>query len=63
MVESNANQEAKEEQGIIKGMRQLDFKNVVVNLESKHATWEKMGVPAELEKGLNYLSYSKPSII
>ena len=44
-------------------MRELDVKNVVVNLESKHETWVSLGVPTEIEQGLGQLSYFKPSII
>ena len=44
-------------------MRQLEFKNVVTNLESKKATWESLGVPADFQLGLSELAYSKPSII
>ena len=48
---------------LIKGMRELEIKNVVVNLESKNNTWVTLGVPTDIEQGLASLSYFKPSII
>lgn len=44
-------------------MRQLDFKKTTVNLESKRATWESLGVPREIEDGLLTMAFAKPSII
>lgn len=52
-----------EEKKLIKGMRELKFKNVVVNLESKKWTWESLEVPNHIEKGLAELEYKIPSII
>lgn len=60
-VPARANPEAEEQ--LIKGMRQLEFKNVVTNLESKKATWQSLGVPESFQLGLSELAYSKPSII
>ena len=48
---------------VTKGMKQIDFKNEVVSLESKKTTWEEMKTPDEIIKGLNKMSYRKPSII
>ena len=61
----NPEEEKKEgESGkLIKGMRELEIKNVVVNLESKNETWVTLGVPSDIEQGLASLSYFKPSII
>ena len=40
-------------QKLIKGMRELEVKNVVVNLESKkYTSWESLNVPSEIEQGL-----------
>ena len=48
---------------LVKGMRELDVKNIVVNMESKSETWVSLGVPSEIEQGLAEMSYFKPSII
>ncbi len=52
MVEATENKQNPEvtktkqdEESLIKGMRQLEFKNVIQNLESKKATWESLKVP------------------
>ena len=44
-------------------MRELEMKNVIVNLESKSQTWVTLNVPSDIEQGLASLSYFKPSII
>ena len=46
-----------------KGMRQLDFKNKKVELDSKRVTWDDMKVPENVQSGLHKLSFMKPSII
>ena len=64
---AGANPEEEKKDGetskLIKGMRELEVKNVVVNLESKNETWVTLGVPSDIEQGLANLSYFKPSII
>jgi superfamily II DNA/RNA helicase len=44
-------------------MRDIDFKNRTVDLDSKKVTWEEMKTPETIIKGLNKMSYRKPSII
>lgn len=58
-----AKTEKPEEKRLIKGMREQEFKNVVVNLESKKHTWASLNVPKEIENGLATIAYYKPSII
>lgn len=67
MVESKPaeklHDQKKDEESLIKGMLQLDFKHVVTDLQSKKATWESLKVPEEIVMGLASLKYDKPSII
>ena len=59
-----ASEETKNELNtIIKGMRQIECKNIVVNFESRKQTWESLKVPQEIVDGLTKMSYFKPSII
>ncbi len=44
-------------------MRDLDFKNVVHDLQSKRADWDELKVPEQLKLGLYSLNFMKPSII
>lgn len=48
---------------MIKGMRQLDQKKIVQNLQSKNKDWDQLQVPKEIQMGLLSLSYDRPSII
>lgn len=48
---------------MIKGMRQLEQKNIVQNLQSQKKDWDQLGVPANIQSGLIALSYTRPSII
>lgn len=59
-------EETKDEKEVLKlihGMRELDFKNTVVDLQSKKQTWESLCVPLEIREGLAEMFYDKPSII
>lgn len=38
----------KDQTGLVKGMLQLEFKNVVTDLQSKKLTWADMKVPQKL---------------
>lgn len=48
---------------LVKGMKQLDFKNQVVNLECKNVSWDSLNVPNSIQTGLFDLAYLRPSII
>ena len=48
---------------LIKGMRQLEFKNVVIDMHSKKTTWNDLKVPEEIQAELEDLKMTKPSII
>lgn len=43
-----SNPEAAETMQLIHGMRQLDFKTIVVDFQSKKQTWDTLDVPKEL---------------
>jgi hypothetical protein len=59
MVEPNSQQNPE----MIKGMRDLGYKNVVQNLQSTKKDWDQLLVPKEIQEGLLKMSYSRPSII
>ena len=44
-------------------MRQLDFKTIVVDFQSKKQTWDTLNVPKEIQEGLMNMAYKRPSII
>lgn len=44
-------------------MRQLDKKNIVLDLQSKKSTWNDLKVPDEIKHVLEELKMNKPSII
>ena len=46
---------------LIKGMRQLDKKNIIQDLQSKKKSWEDIGVPEEIIFSLEDLKMDKPS--
>ena len=48
---------------LIKGMRELGFKNIVTDMQSKKKTWADINVPEQLLNRLNDLAMDKPSII
>ena len=51
------------EKSLIKGMRELGFKNTVTNLQSKKKTWDDLNVPKELQEELSDMKMDRPSII
>ena len=57
------NGDENEEAKLIKGMRELSFKNIVTDMQSKKKSWADIGVPEELLNRLNDLAMDKPSII
>ena len=48
---------------LVKGMRQVQGKNVVVDLQSKTRTWEDLKVRGDLIEGLKALQMDRPSVI
>lgn len=61
---SNPDEEKKDEvTQLIHGMRQLEFKTIVVDFQSKKQTWDTLNVPKELQEGLARMAYKRPSII
>ena len=60
---TSADNPEEEKKSIYKGMRNIENKNTVVNLESKKATWQTLDVPQPIIDGLGKLAYYKPSII
>ena len=44
-------------------MRQLENKNIVMDLQSKKASWDDLKVPEEIKHVLEDLKMNKPSII
>lgn len=50
---------------LVKGMRQLEQKNIITDLQSKKKKWEDedMGVPEDIRFTLEDLKMDKPSII
>ena len=56
-------QEEKKNEDLIKGMRELEFKNVVTDLQSKKKTWDDLKIPDELKHQLENMKMDKPSII
>lgn len=44
-------------------MRELEHKTIVTDLIATYKTWDDIGVPKEMQKGLEDLSMNKPSII
>ena len=60
MVDANPTDQ---EQNLIKGMRELGFKNIVTDMQSKKTNWSDINVPEKLLNRLNDLKMDKPSII
>ena len=57
-------EESKEEsKQIVHGMKAVENKNFVIDLQSKKQTWESLKVPEDIREGLEKMSYLKPSII
>jgi hypothetical protein len=48
---------------LVKGMRQLENKNVVVDFQSKNKTWTNLGVPEKIIHNLEDLKMDRPAII
>ena len=48
---------------LIKGMRQMEQKNIVQNLQSNKKDWDVLQVPKDIQQGLFSLHYMRPSII
>ena len=48
---------------LVKGMRQIEAKNIVTDLQSKKKKWEDLNIPEELIHALEDLKMNKPSII
>ena len=62
--ESKNPEESKEEsKQIVHGMKAVENKNFVIDLQSKKQTWESLKVPEDIREGLEKMSYLKPSII
>ena len=61
--EAATGDDASDTSRLIKGMRELGFKNIVQDMHSKEKSWESIGVPANLQNQLNDLAMDKPSII
>ena len=51
------------QQNLIKGMRELTFKNVVTDMQDKKVSWQQINVPENLLNRLNDLKMDKPSKI
>eukprot|EP00347_Sterkiella_histriomuscorum_P021753 403332884 len=63
---SQNEEEKKEDQQkqLIKGMRSLEFKNIITDLQSKKVMWKDIEVPdIMVQNGLSEMDYSKPSQI
>jgi superfamily II DNA/RNA helicase len=48
---------------LVKGMMQVEGKNIVQNLQSTKSDWDSLQVPKAIQLGLLKLSYNRPSII
>lgn len=48
---------------LIKGMRQLENKNIVLDLQSKKCSWDDLKVPDPIKHVLEELKMNRPSII
>lgn len=44
-------------------MRELGFKNTVINLQSKNKTWEDLKIPKDIQDELSEMKMDRPSII
>ena len=48
---------------LVKGMLQVESKNVIIDLQSKKKTWEDLEIPEQIVCALEDLKMHKPSII
>jgi len=48
---------------LVKGMRQLEKKNIITDYQSRKYKWEDLGVPTEVIHALEDLKMDKPSLI
>ena len=63
-MQSTTNPESQhQQQSLVKGMMQVEGKNIVQNLQSTKTDWDSLGVPKEIQSGLLTMSYNRPSII
>ena len=62
-TEETKNQEEEKTQQKVKGMKAVENKNFVLDLQSKKHTWETLNVPEDIREGLEQMCYTKPSII
>jgi superfamily II DNA/RNA helicase len=44
-------------------MRELESKNIIVDLQSQKKTWDDMNVPSAVKEVLDELKMHKPSVI
>ena len=61
-MQSTANTKNQEDT-LVKGMLQVEGKNIVQNLQSTKMDWDSLNVPKEIQSGLLTMSYNRPSII
>ena len=64
LEESKNPEESKEEtKQLVHGMKAVENKTFVQDLQSRKQTWESLKVPEDIREGLEKMSYMKPSII
>ena len=62
-MESKNPEEIKQSSDMIKGMRELENKNIIQDMVSKKHTWQAFDVPQEIIEELEDMKMDKPSNI